>query len=517
MRTHCDRITCATAAMGSWAAAAPPSFAAIVIGMTAATGGLSQIGVSLGGARSGGVPVYAAAFVPPQSLLARGGRDRTTTLSLLTRPKGAEEKETSSNPRRRRKSFKKEVNGTSKSRTADADVDSEDQQRQRRHMGDASTTVLDVSGAPAAEGAGDGVGPELDRSEAFGLSASGANLTKEIVEQFATNVTDLVEGMNRQMTDGTREILGNMTDTFEAHLETLVDGSSGGSDFDLRQYIVDLNAEMQRAQERELDRQVMEFERMFVRPLEDFAFSDAKLLRPVDAETSAFDEEDVEKRAKRKEDRNSLIIAGENSTLAETSRRLRTSEIVRNINVAPLYYSITLLMRWMNKVSAPPLTLLSFFKGFSALFGSPAKLRKKRGQPSYEEFMKDADSMQAGWKRTGDIASKGPIGRKWAIMQRSAEIWFYFSSFYLKERRMLNKLNSGRWTQEQFSEERSKLGAEVTQNLLKLGPTFIKVCIKFSTPVSHHSIPLEPSLSITGCSCISRNMFPYSQFLLHLL
>jgi len=320
------------------------------------------------------------------------------------------------------------------------------------------------------------VPPTINLTEAFGLS--GANLTQELVEQFASNVTELVEDLNKQMTDGTIEILGNMTETFEAYLSNLPTESST---FDLQKYIAELSADMTKAQQKELDRQMMEFEQRFLRPLEDFAFSDARL-QEVGTPSSAVDDEEKQ-RLEREEHRRTLIIGGENSTLATTSRRLRTSEIMRNLNVAPLYYSIALLLRWMNKVSAPPIAVLSIFKGMSALFGRPSSARGGGRTLSYEEFMKDADTMQAGWKRTGEIAAKGPLARKWAIMRRSAEIWSYFSSFYLKEKRMLNKINSGKWSQEKFSAERSKLGAEITQNLLKLGPTFIKVGQLFSTRI----------------------------------
>ena len=66
----------------------------------------------------------------------------------------------------------------------------------------------------------------------------------------------------------------------------------------------------------------------------------------------------------------------------------------------------------------------------------------------YDDFITDGEAMQTGWKRTGDIAAKGPWARRWAILRRSAEIWRCFSSFYLKERRINRKLSSGAWTRE---------------------------------------------------------------------
>ena len=333
-------------------------------------------------------------------------------------------------------------------------------------------------------------------TDVFNLTDSVVNVNfnmTDIIEDFSKNITLTVEEMNRQMTDGTKDILGNMTEILEEKLlvqpaaqqQAMAQQSS-----ELLTYIAELNEELTRAQKREMERQMMELEKAFVRPLEDFAFSDAKLAALPSSSSSAaaakaeaakreMDEET--KRRELEEHRRELILTGANSTVMETSRRLKTSEILRNLNVAPLYYGITLLFRWINKVKGPPMAALSFFRGLSALFGSPSKVRggrSKKKMQSYDEFMKDAKQMQAGWKRTGEIAAKGPLARKWAIMRRSAEIWGYFASFYLKEKRMENKFNSGKWSAEKFSEERSKLGAEVTQNLLKLGPTFIKVSPK---------------------------------------
>lgn len=224
------------------------------------------------------------------------------------------------------------------------------------------------------------------------------------------------------------------------------------------------------------EKQRSDFEARVIDVLEQLAFADAPLYGG-DAEGLVSLEERSEELL-RQEIRERLVLAGENSTLADT-RTMKTMEIIRNLNVAPFYYSVALWLRWMRKLSYPPKIILSFLRTISFVIQSktkgPQKRRKKSAKDSYENYLKSAEMMQAGWKRTGEIAAKGRVAKKWAILRRSAEIWYYFSSFYVKERNIMNKFNSGKWSAAKFSEERSKLGAEITQNLLKLGPTFIKV------------------------------------------
>mmetsp|Transcript_14109 Transcript_14109/g.26920 ORF Transcript_14109/g.26920 Transcript_14109/m.26920 type:complete len:1114 (+) Transcript_14109:190-3531(+) len=195
--------------------------------------------------------------------------------------------------------------------------------------------------------------------------------------------------------------------------------------------------------------------------------------------------------------------------IASASKRLRTAEIMRNFNVAPIYYTIALCMRWIQKASVPPMAMLMFLRGLAYPFkwreGSTSSRKARLGnRMSYSRLFRKAgktvsfvegrtkkfgddeiadEEFIQGWKRTGEIAAKGKRGRAIATFRRSAEIWFYFSSFYIKDTWILKNYNSGRWSEQKFKDERLKLGAQLTQNLLRLGPTFIKLGQIFSTRI----------------------------------
>jgi predicted unusual protein kinase regulating ubiquinone biosynthesis (AarF/ABC1/UbiB family) len=281
------------------------------------------------------------------------------------------------------------------------------------------------------------------------------------------DLVELMDEINTRISNGTAQLLRDLTEGMDEKLVRLPDKKSAD---ELSDYLADLSKKIQRAQNDELERQLAEMDRLFVRPLEDLAFSDVPLLEPKKKVSV--------KEAKEKQeqlDASKLVLIGKNSTLSQ-SRRMATRDILRNFNVAPFYYSITLLTRWTRKASYPSVYLVSLWRTLASVIKSNTKPTKK-----LTPFV--GENLQAGWKRTGEIAGKGAIARQWAIMRRSAEIWSYFSTFYLKDKHINSRYNSGRWSEEKFKAERSKLGAEVTQNLLKLGPTFIKVGQIFSTRI----------------------------------
>ncbi|CAB9512088.1 OF BC1 COMPLEX KINASE 7, chloroplastic [Seminavis robusta] len=300
---------------------------------------------------------------------------------------------------------------------------------------------------------------------------NGRSTSESLAEKTVDDVVELIAEIDRRVSDGSTQILNNLTKGMDDKFDRLPEDAA----VELSTYLTDLAAQVQKAQQRELQRQLAEIEARFVRPLEELAFSDAPLFEKTTEEMIASDQ--LVNGAKQDPDK--LILTGENSTLAQT-RKMRSKEILRNFNVAPVYYSIALCLRWARKASEPSVYLMTLFKSLATVIKSAPKKKRKEG---YEEYLKDAETMQAGWKRTGEIAAKGPIARKWAILRRSAEIWAYFSSFYLKDRRISKNYSSGRWDEARHSAERSQLGAEVVQNLLKLGPTFIKVGQLFSTRI----------------------------------
>jgi len=318
------------------------------------------------------------------------------------------------------------------------------------------------------------------------------------------NLTGVMDQISKRINDGSMELFDNLTMVMDSNLvEQLPDSAAT----ELTDYISGIAANLQKAQEQELERQLKELERRFVEPFEQIAFSDAPLFdmkKQQGAKTlEQLEREEAErKRALQRE----LVLSGANSTLTRSSR-MKTSELIRNFNVAPLYFTIALLYRWARKLSYPSVMLLTAFKGLASVVktkGGPSQ-KKRKGSVSYEEYLKDAEAMQTGWKKIGQIAAKGPVAKKWAILRRSAEVWAYFSSFYLKDRMITRKYQNGQWSEDKFKEERSKLGAEITQNLLRLGPTFIKVGQLFST-----RIDIVPKEYIEQLKLLQDNVPPFS-------
>ncbi len=294
----------------------------------------------------------------------------------------------------------------------------------------------------------------------------------------------------------------------ESTIEQLASSSSAFSE-DLPTEITNSIAEVFRQLEVGLDKSIYQV-------AEDIAFYDAQGLRTdrdVVTGPNRLLEEDYE-RMKRDDEKQRILkkketgqrlgelrknkgdATGKSSAsymdeVSVASKKMRTSEIIRNFNVAPIYYSVALAMRWIQKASAPPMAMLMFLRGIAYPLkwregginsGTAARRRRLFGRKAasiaegdrtktFGDVQIADEEFISGWKRTGEIAAKGRRGRALATFRRSAEIWFYFSSFYIKDAWIMKNYNSGRWTKEKFQEERAKLGGELTQNLLRLGPS----------------------------------------------
>jgi len=166
------------------------------------------------------------------------------------------------------------------------------------------------------------------------------------------------------------------------------------------------------------------------------------------------------------------------------ARSLRTRQLMRYWRAAPLYYTIALMYRFLNKLPGPKAVLLALTRTLSLpLRSTKLFFPLSTTSPPPSSVVLSGMEMQQGWKKTGEMAAKGSFRRNTQVLLRSIEIWGYFVNFYLREKRYSSKFASGKWTQEQFSAARSQLGKEITQNILKLGPCFIKVGQLFSTRI----------------------------------
>jgi len=334
--------------------------------------------------------------------------------------------------------------------------------------------------------ASDEITPEVNGAtdSAASIATNSTNSTETIdlaaiAVDMNTSMVELLDEISQRINDGSSEIMKDITNVLDEQLTQVPDAKTQ----ELTAYLTELTNKLQKAQEDEIQRQITEFEKIFVSPLERVAFSDAPLFDLKEKKKSAVNETEAA------EVEIQLVLAGANSTLRKSARQGTTMELVKNLNVAPLYYSVALFYRWIRKskstIALPSLYLLSALKRMANVIktrGGPTRRTKKENKLStIELYAKDAEAFQSGWKRTGEIAAKGPWAKKLAELRRSAEIWAYFSSFYLKDRRITKSFESGKWTEEKFTHERSRLGAEVTQNLLRLGPTFIKFGQLFST------------------------------------
>jgi ABC1 atypical kinase-like domain len=344
-------------------------------------------------------------------------------------------------------------------------------------------------------------GKELDRLLEEAKNNNNSNEKTGEKNSMSTDLLDLMQELNNQVASGTEELLRNLTAGMEDKLGKLPQHSAD----EMTTMLADLVNQIEKAQQKKTNRQLAEIERRFVRPLENIAFSDVPLytekktkkstnISDTDDDNQLLDGDEFEIRRGRRS--NELILMGKNSTLEQTRRTMRTKDILRNFNVAPFYYSIALLSRWMRHATYSKVYLLAIYKSLASVIksnsNSKSSTRKKTTSSSSTTTTRvgsSGEDLQAGWKRTGEIAAKGRLAKQWAVLRRSAEIWAYFSSFYLKDRRITARYNSGKWNEAQFKAERSKLGYEVTQNLLRLGPTFIKVGQLFSTRLD--LVPLE--------------------------
>lgn len=358
-------------------------------------------------------------------------------------------------------------------------------------------TIFQLESSDSKDGTDNGVnGDSKAHDPMTDIKRSIESLTAGAEQNNVPNILNLT-------VDFANEVYKNQGST----IDQLASSSSAFSD-DLPTEITNSIAEVFRQLEVGLDKSIYQV-------AEDIAFYDAQGLRsdrdvvtgpdrPLEEDYERMKRDDEKQRIMKKKETGKRLgelrknkgdadktTASYMDEVSVASKKMRTSEIIRNFNVAPIYYSVALAMRWIQKASAPPMAMLMFLRGIAyplkwreGGINSGAARRRRRlfgrkaapisagdRSKTFGDVQIADEEFISGWKRTGEIAAKGRRGRALATFRRSAEIWFYFSSFYIKDAWIMKNYNSGRWTKDKFQEERAKLGGVLTQNLLRLGPS----------------------------------------------
>eukprot|EP00531_Pseudo-nitzschia_arenysensis_P000118 CAMPEP_0116156450 /NCGR_PEP_ID=MMETSP0329-20121206/22840_1 /TAXON_ID=697910 /ORGANISM="Pseudo-nitzschia arenysensis, Strain B593" /LENGTH=313 /DNA_ID=CAMNT_0003653537 /DNA_START=259 /DNA_END=1196 /DNA_ORIENTATION=+ len=185
-----------------------------------------------------------------------------------------------------------------------------------------------------------------------------------------TSMVELLDEISQRINDGSAEIMNSVNKTLDEQVNQYQLSEAKAKE--VTEYMTDLAAKIQKAQQDEIERQIDDLEKLFRSPIEKVAFSDAPLfdLDPKKDDVNGTEAAEVEIQ---------LILAGANSTLRKSAREATTKDLIQNMNVAPFYYSVALFYRWASKskktITLPSLYLISAYKGI-------ANVIKTSGGPS---------------------------------------------------------------------------------------------------------------------------------------
>ncbi|GMH69435.1 hypothetical protein TrRE_jg2571 [Triparma retinervis] len=309
------------------------------------------------------------------------------------------------------------------------------------------------------------------------------------------NITSTFSSVLSNLQSSTDQSFTEVESAVQALLQSSVNLTSSYSYLDSVQELERVLSEVKTSQQRQvksLTRSLSDVERNLARLTGDIAYADTPLSNI----------QIIPREFKTSNQMEGKIVQGRGYTDTEKRRlvtkKMRTRSIMGNWKVAPLYATAALLARWCNKCLNLPLIPVQVFTrlvrsgtGGPAVGGTAAAWRLGMGRDDAE---RTAAMMQEKWRKSATTGS----------FRRSAEIWGYALNFVRKEKRLTSKFAKGRISEEQYEERRKALGSEVTQILLKLGPTFIKVGQLLST-----RIDIVPKAYIEELKLLQDNVPPF--------